>query len=95
MVPVLATGHTVSKDGLVYTVKLRTGVKFHDGTDFNAESVKATMDYIKDPQNKSHYLPRWAQVKEVQVGQEAAKNWVVCEVFCIICSALQYKDIQV
>ena len=31
MVPVLATGHTVSKDGLVYTVKLRTGVQFHVG----------------------------------------------------------------
>ncbi|MDT9155986.1 ABC transporter substrate-binding protein, partial [Escherichia coli] len=31
MQPVLATGYTVSKDGLVYTVKLKTGIKFHDG----------------------------------------------------------------
>lgn len=37
---VLAEGYTVSDDGLVYTVKLRTGVKFEDGTDFNAEAVK-------------------------------------------------------
>ncbi len=37
---VLAEGYTVSDDGLVYTVKLRTGVKFRDGTDFNAEAVK-------------------------------------------------------
>ncbi len=41
---VLAEGYTVSDDGLVYTIKLRTGVKFRDGTDFNAEAVKVNLD---------------------------------------------------
>jgi glutathione transport system substrate-binding protein len=43
---------TVSKDGLVYTIKLRSGVKFHDGTDFNAEAVKATLRPRDQPDNK-------------------------------------------
>lgn len=37
--PGLATEWKVSDDGLVYTFKLREGVKFHDGTDFNADAV--------------------------------------------------------
>lgn len=35
----LATKWEVSEDNLTYTLTLREGVKFHDGTDFNADAV--------------------------------------------------------
>ena len=35
---------TISKDGLTYTIPLRHGVRFNDGTPFNAQAVKATID---------------------------------------------------
>ncbi len=42
--PALATSWTQSKDGLVWNFKLRQGVKFHDGTPFNAEAVKFSIE---------------------------------------------------
>ncbi|WP_297203465.1 glutathione ABC transporter substrate-binding protein GsiB [uncultured Pluralibacter sp.] len=48
---VLAQSYEVSKDGLVYTLKLRDGVKFQDGTPFNAEAVKINLDRASNPDN--------------------------------------------
>lgn len=44
--PALAESWTISDDGKVYTFKLRSGVKFSDGTDFNAEIVKKNFDAV-------------------------------------------------
>ncbi|WP_232695910.1 ABC transporter substrate-binding protein [Brevibacillus daliensis] len=44
IIPMLATSYEVSPDGLTYTLKLKEGVTFHDGTKFDAEAAKFNID---------------------------------------------------
>jgi peptide/nickel transport system substrate-binding protein len=44
IIPALATGWSSSDDGLHWTFNLRQGVKYSDGTEFNATHVKYTFD---------------------------------------------------
>ncbi len=53
-VPALAEKWTTSADGKVWTFTLRKGVKFHDGTDFNADAVVKNFDYWKNTKNPVH-----------------------------------------
>jgi len=64
--PMLATGWRIVND-TTWEFTLRQGVRFHNGEAFNADSVKATMEYLQNPANKSHYAAYWKLVKEVQV----------------------------
>ncbi len=45
---------TITDDGLTYTFNLRDGVKFHDGSPFNAEAVKFNFDRMLDEDNPYH-----------------------------------------
>lgn len=59
-IPRLATEWTVADDGSSVTFKLRQGVKFHDGSDFNAEVVKWNFDEEIPTQKASNI--NWASV---------------------------------
>jgi len=48
IIPLLASAWTVSDDGLVYDFTLQEGVTFSDGSPFTAESVKFSLERVKD-----------------------------------------------
>jgi peptide/nickel transport system substrate-binding protein len=55
--PSLATElPTISDDGLTYTIPLREGVTFHDGTPFNAEAMKFSLDRFINNGGKPSFL---------------------------------------
>lgn len=56
IVPQLATSWEVSDDGLTWTFYLREGVKFHDGTPFNAEAAAFALE-MQNKRRPGHLGP--------------------------------------
>ncbi len=65
-IPVLAESADVSADGLVYTIHLRRGVMFHDGTEFKADAVKANFDRVLDPKNQLKRYTLYSNIAKVE-----------------------------
>ena len=87
ILPWLATGYKVIDDR-TWEFSLRRDVKFHDGERFTAESVKFTFDYLLDPKNKTHYLPRFKPVQSVEIVNDATVRVHTSEPFPVLLSFL-------
>jgi peptide/nickel transport system substrate-binding protein len=66
LVPQLASGHQISDDGKTVTIKIRSGVKFHDGEAMDAEAVKYSLERHMTMQG-SFRRPELAAVDKVEV----------------------------
>ena len=66
-VPELAQGYETSPDAKVWTVTLKKGVKFHDGSEFTADAVKANFDRLLNPDNKLSRYNVYKFIEKVEV----------------------------
>jgi peptide/nickel transport system substrate-binding protein len=66
-VPELAESWEILENGKVYVFHLRKGVRFHDGTDFDAEAVRWNYRRIIDPEEKAFDAPNYSIVESVDV----------------------------
>ena len=65
--PALAKSWEFSDDGKQVILKLQEGVKFHDGTPFNAQAVKWNLDIRRDPKGKSSQKNQLEAITDVTV----------------------------
>lgn len=76
-VPALAESYSISPDGLVYEFKLRAGVKFHDGTNFDAAAVKANFDRALNPERPASRASYFKMIDRIEVVDPLTVRFVL------------------
>lgn len=69
--PGLATSWTASEGGRKYRFNLRKGVRFHDGSPFNAEAVKVNLDRLLEPNRDTPAKEYLNAIKSVTVVDDS------------------------
>ena len=96
IVPALAVEMPKLVAPTVWEIKLRHGVKFHNGEDFNAESVKFSLERLANPANKLRGSTSFAPIDRVEIVDpftvkvHTKKPWPVFVVHLALRQAAMY-----
>src|SRR5215210_3774814 len=74
VIPALATEWKPLDDRMGWQFKLRQGVKFHNGDEFNAESVKFTVERVINPETKSTISSEVGTIAGVDIVDPSTVN---------------------
>ncbi len=88
VVPGLAESWEISDDSLTYTFKLRDGVKFHDGTSFDAEDVAASIRRVQAAAIASPLASRVTPITKIEVIDPLTVAFTLDAPFAPILSSL-------
>ena len=92
VVPVLAESYEVSPDAELFTIKLKHGIKFHDGTDFNAEAVKATFDRVTNPDNKLRRYVLFSNIQHTEIVDDYTVKLLLAKPFASMINVLAHPS---
>ena len=85
----LADSWAISENGLVITFKLHPGVKFHDGTPFNSQAVRATIERLINPQTAAPGSSWVGPIERVETPDDLTARLVFKQPYAPIFSSLR------
>jgi glutathione transport system substrate-binding protein len=95
LVPVLAESYKVSDDAKEYTFALRKGVKFHDGTGFNARAVKISIERLANPENRLKRQSLVSMLDRVEIVDDYTVKVVLKEPFGALVNNLAHAGAMI
>lgn len=95
IVPKLAESWTVSPDNLVYTFKLRPGVKFHDGADLTSADVKFSFERAVAPDSKNATKKVFAPIASIETPDPLTVKITLKEVAANFLFGLSFGDASI
>ncbi|GHG85694.1 peptide ABC transporter substrate-binding protein [Pseudodonghicola xiamenensis] len=86
-VPTVANGG-ISEDGLSWSLKLKDGVTWHDGTPFTAEDVKFSLELTMDPDFRSFRSTGYKLMRNITVVSDTELTWEMSAPFAPMAAIL-------
>ncbi|MDN3426435.1 ABC transporter substrate-binding protein [Microbacterium sp. APC 3898] len=84
-------------DDKTWTVKLRSGIKWHDGEDFTAEDVKFTYEYFRDgPANRhTHHVSEVPKIDAIEIEDSGDSVRFECAYACPSLASITFADLPI
>lgn len=83
-------------DDLTWVVKIRSGIKWHDGTPFTAEDVKFTYEYYRDgPANRhTHHVSEVPHIEKIELDDPSTVRFT-CAYACPTLERITFADLPI